>query len=333
MNTDVYRLPFLGAPLLMPDNISRREMLAWTCAGVAAAASSPLRSTAAELKTSLIPAEAFGYCFNTATILGQKLPLDKEVEITAKAGYQAIEPWVRNIQRYVDEGGSLADMKQRIADLGLSVASAIGFANWAAEDDAQRAKGLEQFRRDMDLVAAIGGTHIAAPPAGINKIAGIDLRKVAERYRVVLELGREVGVVPQLEVWGSSLTLSRLGEAAFVVIEAAHGDACLLLDAYHLYKGGNDFGGLNQLNGGAMHVFHLNDYPDDPPRETINDGHRVYPGDGVCPLGEVLQTLYRTGFRGLLSLELFNGKLWEQDPLEVARTGLVKMKAVVAAAE
>ncbi len=314
----------------MPPIVSRREMLTWSCVGLGGATLAPA-AMAAAAENGSASAGPFAYCFNTATILGQKLRLDEEVDITAKAGYQAIEPWVRNIQRYVDEGGSLADMKKNIADLGLSVASAIGFASWAAEDDAARAKGLEQFRHDLELVAAIGGTHIAAPPAGINRTPGIDLRKVAERYRAVLELGREAGVVPQLEVWGSSLTLSRLGEAAFVVIEAAHPDACLLLDAYHLYKGGNDFAGLNQLNGGAMHAFHLNDYPADPPRETIKDSHRVYPGDGVCPLGDVLRTLHGTGFRGLLSLELFNPQLWEQDPLEVAKRGLAKMKAVVAA--
>ncbi|NUQ61214.1 MAG: sugar phosphate isomerase/epimerase [Pirellulales bacterium] len=307
-------------------------MLGRTGAVLGAAGWTSTFRTASAAETGSQTAELFGYCFNTATILGQKLPLDREVEITAKAGYQAVEPWVRNIQRHVDEGGSLADMKKRIADLGLSVAGAIGFATWAVEDDAERAKGLEQLRRDMELVAGIGGARIAAPPAGINKTPGVDLRKVAERYRAALELGRRTGVVPQLEFWGSSLTLSRLGEATFVAIEAGHPDACLLLDAYHLYKGGNDFAGLNQIHGGAMHVFHLNDYPAEPPRQTIDDSFRVYPGDGICPLGDVLGTLHRTGFRGMLSLELFNRRHWEQDPLEVARTGLAKMKSTVAAA-
>ena len=311
----------------MSRKFSRRKILLHAGACVAAGAVAGRPVVAAE--SGAPPAETFGYCFNTATILGQKLSLDQEVEITAKAGYGAIEPWIRNIQRYADEGGSLPDLKKRIADRGLAVASAIGFASWAAEDDAARAKGLEQFRRDMELVAAIGGTRIAASPAGINKTPGIDLRKLTDRYRAVLELGRQVDVVPQLEIWGSSLALSRLGEAAFVVIEAAHPDACLLLDAYHLYRGGSGFAGLNQLNGAAMHVFHLNDYPADPPRETITDSHRVYPGDGVCPLGDVLGTLHRTGFRGMLSLELFNRQHWEQDPLEVAKTGLAKMKAAL----
>ena len=58
-----------------------------------------------------------------------------------------------------------------------------------------------------------------------------------------------------------------MGEAACVVIEAAHPDACLLLDAFHIYRSGSSFTGLKLLNWGAMHLFHLNDYPADPPRE------------------------------------------------------------------
>jgi sugar phosphate isomerase/epimerase len=43
---------------------------------------------------------------------------------------------------------------------------------------------------------------------------------------------------------------------------------------------------------------------------------------------EIFSTLQRNGFAGVLSLELFNRTYWEQDPLEVARTGLAKMKAI-----
>ena len=43
----------------------------------------------------------------------------------------------------------------------------------------------------------------------------------------------------------------------------------------------------------------------------------------------MLRDLHRTGFRGHLSLELFNREYWKQDALKVAKTGLKKMKAVV----
>jgi len=49
----------------------------------------------------------------------------------------------------------------------------------------------------------------------------------------------------------------------------------------------------------------------------------------VAPLPSILRDLYATGFRGALSLELFNRSYWEQDALTIARTGLEKTRAVV----
>jgi sugar phosphate isomerase/epimerase len=103
----------------------------------------------------------------------------------------------------------------------------------------------------------------------------------------------------------------------------------LLLDVYHLYKGGSGFTGLKLLGGAGMHVFHVNDYPAEPPRDKISDAERVYPGDGVAPLGQIFRDLRDAGFRGMLSLELFNRTYWKQDPLTVARTGLEKTRAAV----
>jgi sugar phosphate isomerase/epimerase len=271
----------------------------------------------------------FRYCFNTSTIRGQKLPLVDVVDIAAKAGYDALEPWIGEIEAHVQQGGSLADLRKRINDHGMMVESAIGFAEWIVDDDSRRAKGLERARHDMDLVQQIGGKRIAAPPAGATDIDESDYLKVAERYRALLTVGEHIGVVPQVEVWGFSKTLPRLGQAVMVAIESGHRHACVLPDVYHLYKGGSDFAGLNLLSGTAVHVFHINDYPANPPRESIADRDRVYPGDGVAPLSEVLRTLRDTGFDGYLSIELFNETYWKQDPLEVARTALKKMQAAV----
>ena len=254
------------------------------------------------------------------------------MEVAAKAGYRGFKPWVEKVREYAERGGSLADMRKRISDEGLIVEDAIGFFDWIGNDDAKRGAGLEQVKRDMGLVVQIGCKRIAAPPVGAYNNPRMDLFKVAQRYRALLELGRQEGIVPQLELWGGSKTLSRLGEVAFVLVEAAHPDACPLLDAFHIYKGGSDSSGLAMFNGRTMHVFHINDYPADPPRAKINDSYRVYPGDGVAPLVEILRTLRWIGYRGMLSLELFNPKYFQQDPLEVARTGLEKIKTLVAKA-
>ncbi len=271
----------------------------------------------------------FTYCLNTGTIRGQKLTIDKEIEITAKAGYHSIEPWLGGINRYKESGGSLKDLKKRTNDLGITVESAISFPNWIVDDDARRAKAFEQAKREMDMLAQIGGKRIAAPPAGATREPGLDLDKAAERYRALLELGDQFGVVPQIEVWGFSKNLHRLGQSMYVVIESGHPKACLLPDVFHIYKGGSDFHGLKTISARAIQVFHLNDYPADPPRDAARDSDRVFPGDGVAPLDQIIADLHANGSHAVLSLELFNPTYWKQDPLSVAKTGLAKMKAAV----
>jgi 2-keto-myo-inositol isomerase len=303
------------------SDVTRRQWLAGTAVLAAGATAS-----AAEKK------KPFRFMLNTATIMGQKLPLVEQVEVAAKAGYDAFEPWVRDLEGHVKSGGSLKDVGKRIRDRGLTVESAIGFAQWLVTDPAARKKGLEQAKRDMDLVQQLGSPRIAAPPAGATDVTNIDLLTAAERYRALCEVGAMIGVAPQVEVWGHSKTLNRLGETALVAIESGHPKACILADVFHLHKGGSGFVGLKQLGPAALQVFHMNDYPDKPARDKIKDEHRVYPGDGVAPLTAMLRDLHALGFRGLLSLELFNPTYWKQDALLVAKTGLEKMRAVVARA-
>ena len=298
---------------------------------LAAAASAPLAAGATPkiFAQPDRPSPRFRFCLNTATIRGQKLGIEREIEIAAEAGYDGIEPWVSDVAAYRDAGGSLPDLGKKLADAGLAVESAIGFADWITDDAETRKAGLEQARRDMDLLRSIGGTRIAAPPVG-GRTEKIDLDAAAERYAALCDVGADLGVVPQLEVWGFAATLSKLGEAVYVATEAGRPNATLLLDAYHLHRGGSGFGGLHLLGSRAMGVFHLNDYPADPPAAELNDKDRVMPGDGAAPLGDLFDAFRRIGFDGVLSLELFNPELWARDPLAVAKEGLAKMRAVAA---
>jgi len=307
----------------MNQLFTRRGVLAG--AGTAALAKLASEAVAAPPRSL---SEPFGYCFNTSTIRGQKRPLPEVVDIVAKAGYHAIEPWLREIDDYVAGGGSLKDLRKRIEDHGLTMESAIGFAEWIVDDDARRAAGLEQAKRDMDRLAQLGGKRIAAPPTGATDRSDLDPMKIAERYRALLELGDRMGVLPQAEVWGFSKTLTRLSSAVVAALETGHPKACVLADAYHLYKGGSDVSGLRVLGPLGMQIFHINDYPGID-RAVIKDADRVYPGDGIAPMDTLLRNLHDVGFRGYLSLELFNPDYYKQDAFLVARTGLEKTRAVV----
>lgn len=272
------------------------------------------------------------YCLNTSTIRGQELSLEQEVGVAIDAGYHAIEPWMNKIHAHRDGGGSLADLRKRLGDAGLTVESVIGFARWIVDDEDEREQGFEQARRDMEALAELGATRMAAPPSGATQDAGLNLVRAAERYHRLIELGKEFGIVPMAEVWGFSANLSRLGDAVHVAIESGHPDACVLPDVYHLFKGGSSDVGLALLRPEARPVLHMNDIPEGVPRDVIADRDRIWPGDGVGRVPELLARLAVTGPLPVLSLELFNEDYWKLDPLVAARTGLQKMRACVTAA-
>jgi sugar phosphate isomerase/epimerase len=137
--------------------------------------------------------------------------------------------------------------------------------------------------------------------------------------------------MPQLEFWGAFAPFHHLGQILMVAAVANDPDVRLLPDVYHLYRGGSGFDGLKLIRGQAIEIFHMNDYPASIPREEQQDRDRVYPGDGVAPLSQILRDLREMGGDKVLSLELFNPSYWERDPLEVAKTGLLKMKNAVKA--
>ena len=316
-------------------SVDRRVFLtAAAASGLGAAASHAAPIPRPVFKASQDAPSGFRYCLNTSTIRGQELGIEKEVDVAAAAGYDGIEPWIPTLRQFVEKGGKLSDLAKRISDAGLTVDSAIGFAQWIVDDETKRKAALEEAKRDMDMLREIGGTRIAAPPVGAHQgdSPKIDLFVAAERFRALQDLGDQTGVVPQLEVWGFSKNLSRLGEVMFVIGETGHPKACLLLDIYHIFKGGSAFTGLDLFSDNALQDFHVNDYPATPERAEMNDSHRVYPGDGIAPMSKILNAIGGHGREITLSLELFNRDYWKQDALEVAKTGLSKMKATVAAA-
>jgi sugar phosphate isomerase/epimerase len=271
--------------------------------------------------------EPFGYCLNTSTIRGNQLDIVRVAEAASRAGFHAIEPWITELEAYTKAGGTLKDLGKRIADAGLTVENAIAFNAFLNDNPTERAAVMERLKADMDKVAQIGGTRIATPPG--RSAAPVTLDNAATYYREALEMGEKMGVQPLLELWGTHPVLGPLRNGIYVTTATGRADASLLLDVFHLHKSGTPFASLKQINGAALHVIHINDYPQAADASTLNDGNRVYPGDGVAPFRQILRDLRDNGFRGCFSLELFNRDYWAKSADENLKTGLEKIRSVV----
>ena len=222
-------------------------------------------------------------------------------------------------------------IRKMCADGNLKLVDGIGFAHWSLPDDAARAKGMEEMKRDMALMAELECPYIAAPPFGLQKPGSpkVPLEDFIPRYRAVLALGDKMGVTPILEFWGHSVNLSRLNEALYVASASGHPKAAVLADVYHMYRGGSEYEGLRFLSPSTLPILHMNDYPAQPAREKMTDADRVWPGDGCADWKNICGILRAGNLSPWLSLELFNPSYWKTTPLETLKTGLAKMRKVV----
>ena len=265
----------------------------------------------------------FTLCLNTSTIRPASL-MDK-ISITGEAGYDAIELWSDDLTKYEEENGNLDGVVKALEDNGLKVITLIALHGWMDSVGEKYQECLEEARRRMKQAAAVGSPYIiASPPRNV-----VDLHLGAQHYRQLLEIGREYGVKPAMEFLGFVDGVNQINDAWQVVTEADDPDGTIIMDVFHMYKGGSTMDDLRKVPGDRIAIFHINDAPKSPPIEQQSDADRVYPGDGVAPLGEMLKIIRESGYKGVISLELFNPSYWEQAPKEVARIGLEKTKAVL----
>lgn len=266
----------------------------------------------------------FSLCLNTSTI--RPAPLLRKVEVAAQAGFDGIEPWNDEIDEYVANGGSLRELRQSISDAGLSVPSLIALGGWAVTgEDAYRA-AREECRRRMEQAVSLGCPLIvASPPAEV-----VDLAFASRRYADLLRLGREIGVRPAMEFLGFVAGIDTTAAAWAVACGTGDPEAGIVSDVFHMMRARRCIDDLLSLPGDRLLHFHINDVPANPPAAEQTDHDRVMPGQGMVDLPQVIKHLRAIGYRGWLSLELFNRELWQRDPLEVAREGRERLERLIA---
>ena len=271
----------------------------------------------------------FRFCLNTSTISGQKPGLLGYIDIASKAGYDGVELWVSDIREYLSKGNSAQSLAAYLKAKHIVVENAISFTTWMTDDEKQRKAGVTELEEEMKIVSVLGCKRIAAPPAGIEAGAAIDIQEAGKRYHDIIQLGKKYDVMPLLEFWGASGTVYNFSQAVSIAAAANDTEARILPDVYHLFRGGSGFNCLQLVNGKVIDVIHMNDYPADKPVNEQTDADRVYPGDGAAPYKQILRSLKMIGGTKVLSLELFNEAYWNQDALLVAKTGLQKMQRLV----
>jgi 2-keto-myo-inositol isomerase len=266
----------------------------------------------------------FKTALNSGTIMSYRLDVKQQIDVAYLAGYEGIELWLSDIEAYRQDGGQLIELKKYINDKGLKAANAIAFVPWADGDPKVREKGLEQAKREMDMLLQIGCFSMAAPPC--QDTSGVTLDQAAEYFAGLNEVAEAMAVVPYLEIWGRAPVLLSIAQALYVAAQSRQKNVRILLDLFQMYIGGSDIHGVELMHANSIGIVHVNDYPAIPARNVIEDSERVFPGDGIGPSGPFAGVLNAIGYNGYLSLELIDREYPGKSAVDAAREGLDKMK-------
>ena len=260
------------------------------------------------------------YCLNSSTI--RPAPLMEKIRIAAKVGYDAIELWTDDLDAYVTAGGRLGDVQQALSDGGLAVPTVIALHGWLGSTGAEHAAAVVEAARRMEQAVAVGAARIIASPP----LEACDLSCAGDQYRELLELGDRIGIAPAIEFLGFVASVFTAEQAWQICVDADHPHASVVMDPFHMLRGGGDIASISLIPGERVAIWHWNDLPAQPPAREQSDADRVMPGDGVAPLEQIEKLARGAGYAGAVSLELFNEAYWAGDAEQVAALGLRKMR-------
>jgi 2-keto-myo-inositol isomerase len=266
-------------------------------------------------------------CLNTVTV-GPDHPLEAIIDEMGRWGYAGIEIEAGRLGGALGRG-SVEEVRRRLADQGIAAASLMA---WPFKVDGDLSSLLDDLRRHGDLARALGAPTLlvfAGQAGPTDPATRADfLRRAGDSARAYAEAAGE-GVTISLEPIGGSDWLGTPEHALAIADASGHPRVGIMMDFFHYYRSSVPATSVAAIPVEKLFIVHADDSEDRPIAE-LNDSHRVYPGEGILPLRPRLQLLRRMGYRGHLSIELFNRAYWQAPLAEVVERcyrGLARLLA------
>lgn len=276
--------------------------------------------------------------FNTQTIYSADLPT--KIRAVAAAGFQAIELWTDEVEAFVHAGNPLSEIRRLLADHGLSCFSAIKIEGWFENDGSlmgvtdDHAAILGACRRRLELSAELGASYLIAYPSYSHRgFPTPPIEQGVDYFRELLAIGRSMGVLPTLEFLGQSAQINTFDTCTDFLRRVGDADARMVVDAYHLWRGTGKIDDFARARPDQISLLHINDADPAIDRRAHRDRDRLMPGDGIIGARRFFSIARAIGFSGVVSLGVYNRKLWERDPFEVCREAYAKVVAAIGETE
>lgn len=255
--------------------------------------------------------------------------LPEKLEAAAAIGFDAVEIFESDLLTY---DGRPEDVRAIADGLGLAIVLYQPFRDFEAMPEPQRRRNLDRAERKFDVMQALGTdlvlvcSNTSAAAIDDPARAAADLAEMAGRAR---QRGLRVGY--EALAWGRHV--SRWRQAWDIVRRADHPALGLIVDSFHTLALGDDPAEIAALPAEKLFFVQLADAPDLSMDVLSWSRHfRNFPGQGRLPVAAFLRAVLACGYRGPLSLEIFNDEFRAAPARIIARDGLRSLLLVEAEA-
>jgi 4-hydroxyphenylpyruvate dioxygenase len=229
--------------------------------------------------------------------------LRRRLEAIAAAGFDGVELFEPDLIAFRDPPEALRSL---CADLGLAIELYQPFRDFEGWPDEAMARVLDRAERKFDLMQRLGAplmlvcSNVSAQSLPEVERAAAQLRQLADRAAA---RGLRVGY--EALSWGRHVR--RWRDAWARVALADHPALGLVLDSFHTLALDDPFDSIADLPGERIFFVQMADAP--RMRLDVIDWarhHRSFPGQGQLDVSGFFARAWAAGYRGLLSLEVFN---------------------------
>lgn len=255
--------------------------------------------------------------------------LPEKLEAAAAVGFDGVEIFENDLLTY---DGSPEDVRDIANGLGLAITIFQPFRDFEAMPEPQRTRNLDRAERKFDVMQALGTdlvlvcSNVQSASIDDDQRAAADLREMAERaHRRGLRVGYEA------LAWGRHV--NRWRHAWRIVQAADHPALGLITDSFHTLAVGDDTAGIAEVPADKLFFVQLADAPRLSMDALSWSRHfRNFPGQGELPVACFVRDMLAAGYRGPLSLEIFNDEFRAAPARLIARDGLRSLLLVEAEA-
>ncbi len=266
--------------------------------------------------------------YNGATTMTSDLQTD--IRIAGAAGFDVLEITATKLDKFLEKH-SIAEARALIDAAGLKTQAINSIEKINFRDAEGRAEVLNRTRQLSEYAKTLACPWIIAVPGPApegTKWEAICSNTVTS-LRAMSEVAKPYGVHLAFEFLGFPWCSVQTAAQAWEIVKQVNlPNVGMVIDTCHFYAGGSTIDSVRSIDAAKLAVFHINDV-ESMPKDKITDANRLFPGDGVIPLQQIIGAVRGTGFDGVASVEIFRPEYWQREPLGVAKEAYDKSKRVL----